>query len=191
MVVASETLTFDYLLTRSALLALAAALVWILVVLTAIAVEAVTQGRFRMALALGCPRACHRWLLGLLSVALAAAVLSPPAATAQPAEAGALDGLPLPDRPVADRTRGEQAVAARAHQRVRASEQVTVHAGQSLWEISRSRLPPDASTHRIAALTRSLYRRNRDAIGENPDLIRPGQSLAVSPTAHETYSEDS
>lgn len=190
MVVAPETSPFDSLLTRSALLALAAGLTWVLVILCAVALEAVTQGRFRMALALGCPRWCHRWLLGLLGAALAAGVLTPTTATAGPTT-GALDGLPLPDRPVAEGLSGEEAGRARAEHARAASEQVTVRAGQSLWEISRNRLPPDASTGRIAAMTLTLYRRNRRTIGENPGLIHPGQHLAVPRTARETDSEDS
>lgn len=191
MVVAQETPTFEHLLTRSALLALAVALIWVLAVLTAIVIEALTEGRFRMALALGCPHWCHRWLLGLLGALVAAAVLAPPAATAAQTATGALDGLPIPDRPLGERPRSEEVPRARALQPAGVSEQVTVQAGQSLWEISRSRLPRDASTHRIAALTRSLYRRNRGVIGEDPDLIRPGQSLALPPTAHKISSEDS
>lgn len=179
MVVALGTTTFEVLLVRSALIAVAVAAVWVAAVLTAIAVETLTQGRVRLALALGCPTGCHRMLLRLAAAVLTTTTLAPAAASAQTT----LDGLALPDRPVGER--------ARAQPPPEVSAVVRVRAGQSLWEISAQRLPPDASPHRIAALTRSLYQTNRAVIGDDPDLIHPGQSLIVPPTDRETYSEDS
>src|SRR4051794_34609142 len=99
MVVLNAIPTFESLLQRSALVVLAIGLVWAAVVVGAIAVEAVTDGRVRVALALGCPRWCHRWLLGLLGAALTATVLTPSPAPANPSSSSALEGLPLPDRP--------------------------------------------------------------------------------------------
>lgn len=184
MVVLQQTTTFETLLVRSALVAVALATVWAVLVTAAVCAEAVTQGRFRLALALGCPQAWHRWLLGLLAAVLAVTVLTPGTASADPSlGAAALDGLPLPDRPTEDRPRAQPPPAVSAVVRVRA--------GQSLWGISDSRLPPDASPDQIAALTRSLYARNRGVIGDDPDLIRPGQDLAVPPIPREIYSEDS
>lgn len=188
MVVEQAGQTFETLLVRSALVGVVIAAVWAALVLAAVCVEAVTEGRFRLALALGCPPACHRWLLGLTGAALAATVLAPAGASAAvpadgPAATTAVDGLPLPDRPPGAR--------ARAQRPPEVSEVVRVRAGQTLWGISSSRLPTDASPDQTAALTRRLYARNRAVIGDDPDLIHPGQSLTVPPIAHETHLEES
>lgn len=180
MVVLKTVPTFEALLVRSAMVLLALGLVWAAVVLVAVLVEAVTRGRVRLALALGCPRWCHRWLLGVLGAVLVATAAGPPA-TAQPPAGGAVEGLPLPDRPTGSRHRPAVAVSAG----------VTVRTGQSLWEISRSRLPPHADPARVAGLARSLYRTNRALIGDDPDLIHPGQRLIIPRSTHETYPEDS
>lgn len=181
MVVNPGPPTFEVLLVRGALAVLAAGLVWSAVVLAAVTVEAMTQGRLRLALAIGCPARLHRWLLGVLGAALAATVLAPPAHADQ--GPGGLDGLPLPDRAVGGLPRAQPGRPV--------SEHLTVRSGQSLWAISRSRLPPDASTDQTAALTQTLYRRNRAVIGGDPDLIHPGQVLAVPTTPDETRTEDS
>ena len=180
MVVITTVPTFEALLVRSAMVLLALGLVWAAVVLVAVLVEAVTRGRVRLALALGCPRWCHRWLLGVLGTVLVAMSTGQPA-TAQTPSGGALEGLPLPDRPA----------GSRHHSAVGVSAEMTVRPGQSLWAISRSRLPPDADPARTAALARSLYRTNRALVGDDPDLIHPGQRLIIPRTTHETYPEDS
>jgi hypothetical protein len=51
-------------LERGALTAAATAVVWAVLVLGALGVEARTRGRVRLALALGCPHRVHRRLLG-------------------------------------------------------------------------------------------------------------------------------
>ncbi|MCZ4498427.1 MAG: hypothetical protein JWQ74_980 [Marmoricola sp.] len=199
MTFSGSPLSFDQLLTRGAAVVLGAVLVWVLVLVLAVLVEAVTAGRVRLALALGCPRVAHRWLLAVAGAAISATVLVPSSAQASPSEtyqADVLDGLSLPDRTAGGPPR---AVAAdmnssaqpRARTRATVSAWVTVRAGDSLWAISRSLLPPDASPRRIAQHAHRLFVHNRRAIGENPDLIRPSQRLAVPPSARETYSEDS
>lgn len=190
MQISDHPVAFDVLLTRAAAVTLAATLVWVLAIAAAIVAEALSGGRFRGAAALGCPQRCHRWALGALSTLLTAGLLAPPMAHADPVGAGALDGLQLPDRP--DGT-GSEIVGARprAHQSASVSAWVRVRVGDSLWRISQRRLPPDATPDQIAALSRHLYAHNRAAIGVSPDVIHPGQFLAVSPSAHETASEDS
>jgi nucleoid-associated protein YgaU len=137
-------------------------------------------------------------LLGLASAALSAAMIAPPPAVADsdPAPAqGDLNGLALPDRPTGavphENAPPTHPLIARARAPASVSAWVTVRTGQSLWEISRGRLPADATPDQIAALTRSVYLRNGRTIGNDPDLIRPGEHLAIPQTPHETYSEDS
>lgn len=60
---------------------------------------------------------------------------------------------------------------------------VVVHPGDSLWSISDDLLGPAVSEPaEIAAAWPLLHDANRGAIGENPDLLRPGQELII-PTA--------
>jgi nucleoid-associated protein YgaU len=58
---------------------------------------------------------------------------------------------------------------------------ITVRAGDSLWSIAAAGLGPDAEVGDIDAAWRELYAANRDAIGSNPDLIRPGLDLEPGP----------
>lgn len=192
--------SFDLLLARAGAVALGAGLVWAAAVLVAVTVEAATRGRVRAALALGCPPHAHRRLLAAASVVVGAVLAAP--GTAQAADAlpdvralpAALDGLPLPDRaaggPVDDRS-AARALASRDPAASEVSGLVTVRAGQTLWEISRSRLPARAAPDRIAALTRSLHQANRQVIGPDPDLIHPGQQLTVPPRPTTDDREDS
>ncbi|HEX4189529.1 MAG TPA: LysM domain-containing protein [Marmoricola sp.] len=200
-----QNATFEVLLVRTALVALAAALVWAVAVLAAVALESLTSGRVRVARAIGCPPAWHRWLLTVLGAALAAGVAtSAPAVAAEHQPHGGstssnlIDGLQLPDRTTGAAAQSTPRNApvigsvhrSRARPRASVSAWVTVRSGESLWEISRQRLPTTATTEQIAAYANSLYQHNRSSIGQHPDLIRPGQRLAV-PAPHETYPEDS
>ncbi|KQN95209.1 hypothetical protein ASE96_03255 [Arthrobacter sp. Leaf69] len=59
--------------------------------------------------------------------------------------------------------------------------EVTVRSGDSLWGLSAARLGPYASDVDIALDWPRIYRANRDVIGDNPHLLRPGQVLRVPP----------
>jgi LysM domain len=59
--------------------------------------------------------------------------------------------------------------------------EVTVRAGDSLWSLSAARLGPFASDVDIALDWPRLYQANRDVIGANPNLLRPGQILKIPP----------
>ncbi|MDO4791466.1 MAG: LysM peptidoglycan-binding domain-containing protein [Buchananella hordeovulneris] len=50
--------------------------------------------------------------------------------------------------------------------------------GDSLWAIA-AQLQPDASPAEIDAAWRAIYQQNRSVIGEDPNLILPGQSLEI------------
>jgi hypothetical protein len=174
---------FDTLLTRGALGALAAAGLWSVAAVVAVALEARSAGRIRVADRTGCPPAVRRWLLGLF-LALFAGVASPAVAAASAPASGSgtggpdgtvaarLDGLPLPDR-----TTGERGPQSRVVDRV-----VDVRAGDSLWVIARALSPEGARDSAIAVVVARLYAANRTAIGDDPDLIVPGQRLRVSPS---------
>lgn len=52
--------------------------------------------------------------------------------------------------------------------------------GETLWSIAAERLHTD-DVRRIARYWPRIHRANRDEIGSNPDLIRPGQVLELPP----------
>jgi nucleoid-associated protein YgaU len=52
-----------------------------------------------------------------------------------------------------------------------------VRGGDSLWLIATQHLPPDASDSEIDSAWRAWYSTNQQVIGDNPDLIQPGQQL--------------
>lgn len=56
---------------------------------------------------------------------------------------------------------------------------VTVHAGDSLWSIAAAHLPPGSDDAAVAAAWPRWYAANRSVVGDDPDLIHPGQVLAV------------
>lgn len=80
-----------------------------------------------------------------------------------------VDAGPLTARPV----RSQDTPAAR--------REVTVRSGDSLWSIAAASLGPFASDADIAREWPRLYAGNRQAIGPNPHLLRPGQVLILPP----------
>ncbi len=58
---------------------------------------------------------------------------------------------------------------------------IVVVEGDCLWAIAADRLGPDATNVAIDAAWREIYGLNRDAIGDDPNLIFPGVSLALPP----------
>ena len=159
---------FDTALTRGALAVLVLAAGWVVVVVTAVALEARTAGRVRLAERTGCPPVVRWWLLGLF-VALLAGV-SPAEASDSGSQAGpgtiapALDGLPLPGRAAAPPPPARRVV------------HVVVEPGDSLWQIAHERLP-DATDAAVSRAVAATYAANRRSIGPDPDLLRPGQHL--------------
>lgn len=63
------------------------------------------------------------------------------------------------------------------------SERVVVRSGDTLWSIAARHLGPEAAPEDVAAEWPRWHAANRDVIGPDPDLIRPGQVL-VAPSAH-------
>ena len=93
------------------------------------------------------------------------------------ATASAEAPLPVPTRPVGTLQAGTQPAEDPAGQ----PSGLVVRRGDSLWRIAKPRLPSSASADEVAALVHRLHHRNRGVIGADPDLIRPGQRLAVPP----------
>lgn len=59
--------------------------------------------------------------------------------------------------------------------------EVTVRAGDSLWSLSAAQLELSASDVDIAAAWPRLYQANRQIIGEDPNVLLPGQVLRLPP----------
>lgn len=103
--------------------------------------------------------------------------------------------LPSPDRPVTgqssnainpDRPQTGDALN-RATRSTGAEDQIqtqhVVKRGDTLWDIAKSQLPDGASSAQINHEWHRWYEANRQVIGEDPDLILPGQVLQAPPQA--------
>jgi nucleoid-associated protein YgaU len=160
---------------------LAIALAWVWVV-TSLTVAALLAGKSR-----GGDGTTRRLVL----VACGAAVL---AGTGVPALAAGGDGaehlvgLALPDRAVAPtRTTAER----RPPPRTVGAEPYVVRPGDSLWSIAQQH-PVDAGS--TEARWRAIWRANRAVVGDDPDLIHPGQALSLperpTPPSHAQPDQD-
>lgn len=162
------------LLVAACATALAVALTWLWVI-TTVAVRDVLRGSAPEARG-----AARRLVLLACGVAVAAG-------TAVPAHAGGGDGpellagLPLPERAVApadDRSRERSSAARPAAVRAEhPSEHYVVRPGDSLWSIAVAH-PGSGGTD---ARWRAIWAANRTAVGDDPDLIHPGQALRLPP----------
>jgi nucleoid-associated protein YgaU len=93
-----------------------------------------------------------------------AGALTVPAAHA---EDRGVDGLRLPDRP---QVAGPVEPAAQP-------ATVVVHRGDTLWAIARDHLGPAGDVGTTANEVERWFEANRAVIGDDPDLIHPGQRL--------------
>lgn len=59
--------------------------------------------------------------------------------------------------------------------------EVVVRHGDSLWSIAARHLGPDASESEIARAWPAWHDTNREVVGDDPDLLRPGQVLRPPP----------
>lgn len=113
--------------------------------------------------------------LGVLLAPIPAAVAGPNPAprgsgAADLARGSAAAGLPAPVWPGAAGTQQRDNPPPRQHA-------VRVRAGDSLWLIAARRLGRDAEPADVAASWPRWYAVNRAVIGDDPDLIHPGQLL--------------
>jgi LysM domain len=161
---------FDGLLVAVAAWALVGCAAWAVVIGLAAVVEATSAGRLPATAWVGCPRSLRRLLFAGLGVAL---VGTGPLQTSATASTEA--PLPVPARPVG---------TVQADNEADPRPGLVVRPGDSLWRIAEQRLHSSASTDEVATLVHRLHHLNRGVIGPDPDLIRPGQRLAVPPRAH-------
>lgn len=101
---------------------------------------------------------------------------------------GADDALPpdpgwIPDPPLV-RPQPDLAVLApaRAPSPTTAGGEVVVRRGDTLWSITERALGPGASDAEVAAAWPAWYAANRDVVGDDPDLLLPGQVLRAPET---------
>lgn len=175
-----QTEGFDQLLTTAASWVLLGCAGWAVLICAAAALETVTGGRLRATTWVNCPPSLRPVLLAAFGVAL---VGTPCAATTTPTTSRHTDG-----RRAAVATQQRLPVPARqlgvAHG---GSTRVRVRPGDTLWRLAEVRLGSSTPAAVIAELVRDVHRRNRELIGPDPDLIRPGQRL-VFPALHRTQN---
>jgi nucleoid-associated protein YgaU len=179
-----------WLVTGSGLVG-ALCVTWLWVLTTVVVVDAI---RGRTAPRTGVPGAARRIVLAACGAALASGLASGlitpahadrgPAVGPAPrpaATAALLVGLPLPDR-TTTATRWLGLLGRQAATRDPARRQAESHVvapGDSLWEIARRTLPTRVSDAEVEQRWQEIYRANRDVVGADPDLIRPGQRLVM------------
>lgn len=89
--------------------------------------------------------------------------VAPPSAVVQPADVQPVDVQPAVVQPVD-------------------VQPVVVQPGDTLWGIARDHLPDAATDAQVALAWPTWWQANRQVVGDDPDLIRPGMSL-LPPTA--------
>lgn len=169
--------------------------VWLWVVTTSVTLD-VLRGRAHQPRR-GVPSALRRAVLAACGVAIVGGTLAAPsyAADHRPTRTGSvLAGLPLPDRATAVSRLAvvfSRADHARADHRETAAarpERVTVVEGDTLWRLAARTLPATAADALVADRWHRLYALNRDVIGDDPDLIQPGQQLLLPTGSEEDLS---
>lgn len=181
--------TFEELLVRLSTWALLACAGWFwlvttVVVATALRAPAHAAGRLR-----GVPAPVRRLLLAACGVAFTIGAASPALATPGPVHVGqqehsgrvVLTGLPFPDRATVGSSPAKQpsAVVHAPTGQDGGGRRVVVREGDSLWSIAAAHLPADASDAEIATAWHLIYERNRAAVGNDPDMLVPGQHLVL------------
>ncbi len=161
---------FGDLLTTAATWLLVGGAGWAALVGVAALVEAGTDGRFRATAWVGCPPRLRRTVLALAGLALAA---SPGVASATG------PSVPGQRRSVPDHVISVLPVPARPVGAARTDPRVVVRPGDTLWHLAAAGLPAHATAARVCERVVLLHHLNRDVIGPDPDLIRPGQRLVL------------
>lgn len=105
---------------------------------------------------------------------------SPPAVSARKSPAGP---------PSVPREKPPNQSSSQTHAAVTHAETVIVARGDSLWKISAKLLPAGSSDAEIDTAWRTIYQKNTDVIGPDPDLLLPGMQLTL-PDPH-VFDSDS
>jgi nucleoid-associated protein YgaU len=156
--------SFDVALVWGCAGAVAAATCWLWVVATVVTIDALRG--LETVRRRGIPAVVRTALLVLGGAAIAGGLASPVVAVGQgPVGPHVLAGLRLPERVAVGPAAGAPVVTP-------AVREVRVAPGDTLWDIAARRLGAGASWPAIYAL-------NRDVIGPDPGVIRPGQRLAL------------
>jgi nucleoid-associated protein YgaU len=186
---------------------LAAGLLWLLACWLGIGLLACGLGRLpggagalaQRTARLVLPRAIYRLAAGATGLGI---TLAPAAAGAVPADAPAPPppvaapqwpagdgGAPhAPGWPTSNRAPAHAAGRTPAHNRDKPQQHrghrppptpshVVVHEGETLWQIAAAHLSGRPSAARVAAAWPRWYAANRRVIGDDPNLIQPGQTL--------------
>jgi hypothetical protein len=118
---------------------------------------------------------CAWVLVAMVALSAALVVLSPDVVEAQsPDEAATVSTLPVSDAQVQDNAAMPQQQLIYEPATLRA-----VNPGDSLWVISQQRLEPDPDPGQIMNEVGRIYELNQDLIGNDPNLIFPGQELLL------------
>lgn len=126
--------------------------------------------------------------LGVLLAPAAAGATPPTPSSSAPAPSWPSDApLPAPSWPTTAPPHHQATHDAPARARRSAPHPVVVQSGDTLWSIAADHLPRDARPAQIARAWPRWYGANRAVIGDDPDLIHPGQVLHVpTPEEHRT-----
>ncbi|GAA1924351.1 LysM peptidoglycan-binding domain-containing protein [Nocardioides hwasunensis] len=164
-------------------LALAAAWLW---VITTATVAALLLDRRRPGVTSVAGGTVRRWVLVACGAAVVAGTSTPALAAGDRAGSDGregLVGLSLPERAVAPERHGPRP----AHATIRpASVRVDAHVvrpGESLWAIAAAHPVGETS---IDQRWRTIWQANRDVVGDDPDLILPGQALHLPGDTHDS-----
>lgn len=161
----------DLLVALSAVtLVLATARLWIVTTLT---VVDLLRGRVQ-------PRwggATRRLVLVACGAAVAAGTMAPASAT--DGDAGHLDGLRIPERATSGPGPQRPGPPARPDAPGVSAAVHVVVPGESLWSIAQATGSTASDVH---AAWRAIWAANRDVVGDDPDLILPGQRLRLPST---------
>lgn len=169
-------------------LALALVRIWLV---TTVVVAGVVAGSARALR--GRPGTTRRLVLLACGVAVSAGVGAPAAAAGDDGRE-VVAGLALPERAVAAAPASTQPSRQPSTSAAAPTEDYVVQPGDSLWSIALAH-PADATPANADtdARWRALWRANRTVVGDDPDLIYPGQALrlpAASPDRTDRTQQD-
>lgn len=170
------------LLVAGCATALFVALAWLWVVTTATVVGILT-GRVRSG-----GGATRRLVLVACGVAVVAGTGLPAHATGGEGRE-LLAGLALPERAVAPATHHapRQTRTPAVEPTTTGPDAYVVRPGDSLWSIARAH---PGGTGSVDQRWRAIWQANRDLVGDDPDLILPGQALRLPGNHHDRHEQD-